>query len=224
MGEVVDEAQEGAASTGRRPRGRASDSAATRRLIVDAAAALFSERGYATASLSDIVGAAGMTKGAVYWHFPSKEEIALDIVRSMYASWPPLLGGVIAAHDDALDALCAVTYAAAEQFTTDLTTQAAKRLLAELPPEALAKLPQPYVGWQGALRSLIGEGQRRGQINDAVDAAGTAQVIVASFFGMQQVSWELTGRRDLVSRLDDFWALVLPQLRPGPPPEDAATG
>jgi AcrR family transcriptional regulator len=224
MGEVVEEAHDAAAPTTRRPRGRASDSAVTRRLIVEAAAALFSERGYATASLSDIVAGTGMTKGAVYWHFPSKEDIALDIVRSMYASWPPLLEGVIAAHDDALDALRAVTYRAAEQFTSDLTTQAAKRLLAELPPEALAKLPQPYVGWQGALCSLVTEGQRRGQINGAVDAAGTAQVIVASFFGMQQVSWELTGRRDLVARLDDFWALVLPQLRPVAPGEDAGTG
>ncbi|TFV52790.1 TetR/AcrR family transcriptional regulator [Blastococcus sp. TF02A-35] len=217
--EPVDTSQPGAATARRRPRGRASDSAATRRLIVDAAAALFSERGYASASLTDIVAGTGMTKGAVYWHFPSKEEIALDIVRQMYASWPPMLGAVIAAHDDALDALVAVTYKAAEQFSTDLTTQAAKRLLAELPPDALAKLPQPYVGWQGALCSLITEGQRRGQVNPAVDPEGTAQAIVASFFGMQQVSWELTNRRDLLARLENFWKLVLPQLRP-----TAATG
>ena len=213
MVEPVETAQRAVAAA-RRPRGRASDSAATRRLIVEAAAAVFSERGYATASLSDIVAGTGMTKGAVYWHFPSKEEIALDIVRNMYASWPPMLGAVMAAHDDALDALVAVTYKAADQFTNDLTTQAAKRLLAELPAEALAKLPQPYVGWQGALQALIAQGQQRGQINPAVDPEGTAQVIVAGFFGMQQVSWELTGRRDLLNRLENFWKLVLPQLRP----------
>ncbi|RBY94525.1 TetR/AcrR family transcriptional regulator [Blastococcus sp. TBT05-19] len=215
MVEPVDTAESG----GRRPRGRASDSAATRRLIVEAAATLFSTRGYATASLNDIVAGTGMTKGAVYWHFPSKEDIALEIVRQMYASWPPMLAEVMAAHPDALDALVACTYKAADQFSSDLTTQAAKRLLAELPPEAMAKLPQPYVGWQGALCSLITEGQRRGEINRAVEAEGTAQAIVASFFGMQQVSWELTGRRDLLARLENFWKLVLPQLRP----EAAAT-
>jgi hypothetical protein len=78
----------------------------------------------------------------------------------------------------------------------------------------MAKLPQPYVGWQGALCSLIVEGQRRGEISCAVEPEGTAQAIVASFFGMQQVSWELTGRRDLLARLENFWKLVLPQLRP----------
>ncbi len=183
-------------------------------MIVEAAATLFSTRGYASASLNDIVAGTGMTKGAVYWHFPSKEEIALEIVRQMYASWPPLLGSVMAVHANALDALVACTYKAAEQFSSDLTTQAGKRLLAELPADALAKLPQPYVGWQGALCSLITDGQRRGEINDAVEPEGTAQAVVASFFGMQQVSWELTGRRDLVGRLDNFWKLVLPQLRP----------
>jgi AcrR family transcriptional regulator len=204
----------GEASTPTRSRGRGSDSAATRRSIVDASARLFSQRGYATSSLSDIVAGTGMTKGAVYWHFPSKQDIALDIVRQMYESWPGLLEGTIEAHEDSLDALVAVTYTAAEQFTHDLIVQAAKRLLAELPAEALAELPQPYVGWERALAALITEGQARGQINADVDAAGTAQVIVASFFGMQQVSYELTGRRDLEKRLDAFWTLTRPRLQP----------
>jgi AcrR family transcriptional regulator len=198
-----------------RQRGRASDSAETRRLIVNAAARLFSERGYATASLSDIVTSAGVTKGALYWHFKSKEDIALDIVRQMYASWPTLLGEVVAAQDDALDALVAVTYAAADQFSNDHTVQAAKRLLAELPAESLARLPQPYVGWQAVLTRLIADGQSAGQINRHIDAEATAQVIVASFFGMQQVSYELTNRQDLLSRIDGFWRLVRPQLTPG---------
>ena len=197
-----------------RSRGRGSDSAATRRSIVDAAARLFSERGYATSSLSDIVAGTGMTKGAVYWHFPSKQDIALDIVRQMYESWPALLKATIEAHEDSLEALVAVTYTAAEQFTQDLIVQAAKRLLAELPAEALVELPQPYVGWERALTALIAEGQARGQINTDIDAAGAAQVIVASFFGMQQVSYELTGRRDLEKRLDAFWTLARPRLQP----------
>lgn len=197
-----------------RPRGRASNSSETRQLIVDAAARLFSERGYATASLSDIASAAGVTKGALYWHFKSKEDIALEIVRQMYASWPALLSQVMAEHDDALNSLIAVTYSAASQFTNEYTVQAAKRLLAELPAESLSQLPTPYVGWQQALTGLVRDGQQVGQINAAVDAEAVAQVVVASFFGMQQVSYELTNRKDLVVRIDAFWQLVRPQLAP----------
>ena len=203
-------------SSSRRARGRGSDGAATRQLIIDVAAREFAERGYSATSLSDIVTGAGMTKGALYWHFASKESVALAICQTMYETWPVMLREVVGAHDDALAAIVAVTYRAGEQFQREPVVRASKRLLSELPPEALAKLPQPYVGWQHALTQLIGQGQQRGQINPQVDAAGTAQVIVASFFGMQQVSQELSGRRDLISRLDGFWALVRPQLEPRP--------
>ncbi|MDK3258850.1 ScbR family autoregulator-binding transcription factor [Blastococcus capsensis] len=208
------EAPVGTASSPRRARGRASDSAATRQLIIDIAAREFSERGYAATSLSDIVAGTGMTKGALYWHFASKESVAIAVVHQMFETWPVMLGEVLGSHDDALEALVAVTYVAGEQFAKDPVIRASKRLMSELPPEAMAKLPQPYVGWQHALAKLISDGQARGQINPQADPVSTAQVIVASFFGMQQVSQELSARRDLVSRLDGFWALVLPQLRP----------
>ena len=211
------EAPVGAAAPSRRARGRGSDSAATRQLILDVAAREFSERGYAATSLSDIVAGTGMTKGALYWHFASKESVAVAVVHQMFETWPAMLGSVLSAHDDALDALVAVTYVAGEQFAQDPVTRASKRLMSELPPSAMAQLPQPYVGWQQALAKLISDGQERGQINAAVDATSVAQVIVGSFFGMQQVSQELSARRDLPGRLDGFWALVLPQLRPAPP-------
>ncbi|WP_346621685.1 ScbR family autoregulator-binding transcription factor [Blastococcus montanus] len=199
-----------------RARGRAGDSAATRQLIIEVAAREFGERGYAATSLSDIVAGTGMTKGALYWHFASKESVAVAVVLQMFETWPVMLREVLGAHDDALDALVAMTYVAGEQFARDPVVRASKRLMSELPPEALAKLPQPYVGWQNALTQLITDGQQRAQINPQADPVGTAQVIVASFFGMQQVSQELSARRDLVGRLDAFWALVLPQLRPVP--------
>ncbi|MCZ2858147.1 ScbR family autoregulator-binding transcription factor [Blastococcus sp. VKM Ac-2987] len=207
----------GASSPVRRARGRASDSAATRQLIIDIAAREFSERGYMATSLNDIVAGTGMTKGALYWHFESKESVAVAVVHQMFETWPVMLRGVIDSHDDALSALVAVTYVAGEQFARDPVVRASKRLMSELPPDALAKLPQPYVGWQHALAQLITQGQQRGQINAAADPVGTAQVIVASFFGMQQVSQELSARRDLAGRLDSFWALVLPQLQPASP-------
>ena len=211
------EAPVGTSSAPRRARGRASDSAATRQLIIDVAAREFGDRGYTATSLSDIVAGTGMTKGALYWHFASKESVAVAVVHQMFETWPVMLREVLGAHDDALDAVVAVTYVAGEQFARDPVTRASKRLMSELPPEAMANLPQPYVGWQHAVAKLISDGQERGQINAQVDPVSTAQVIVASFFGMQQVSQELSGRRDLRSRLDGFWALVLPQLRPTSP-------
>ncbi|GAA1959730.1 TetR/AcrR family transcriptional regulator [Amycolatopsis minnesotensis] len=54
--------------------------AQTRRQILDAAAAVFAERGIAATSLNDIASTAGLTKGAVYSSFDSKDELVLTIM------------------------------------------------------------------------------------------------------------------------------------------------
>lgn len=45
----------------------------TRTKLLDAAAKVFAEKGYERASMDDVAAEAGMTKGALYWNFDSKE-------------------------------------------------------------------------------------------------------------------------------------------------------
>jgi AcrR family transcriptional regulator len=51
----------------------------TRSLLLDAAEEVFAERGFMAASLDDIARAAGYTKGAIYQHFSTKEELFLAV-------------------------------------------------------------------------------------------------------------------------------------------------
>ncbi len=44
----------------------------TRHAVVQAAAQVFAERGYAAATIAEILDRAGVTKGALYFHFDSK--------------------------------------------------------------------------------------------------------------------------------------------------------
>ncbi|WP_461639203.1 TetR/AcrR family transcriptional regulator, partial [Leucobacter sp. BZR 635] len=53
----------------------------TKERLLEQAARLFAERGYAGVSLEDIAQAAGFTKGAVYSHFGSKEQTFLAALR-----------------------------------------------------------------------------------------------------------------------------------------------
>src|SRR5580693_10298618 len=53
---------------------------ATRRLILQAAAALFREKGYAEVSLREIAQAAGMKTGGLYYHFEGKESLVEEIL------------------------------------------------------------------------------------------------------------------------------------------------
>jgi AcrR family transcriptional regulator len=53
----------------------------TRARLLEAAAHVFAKKGYEGASVDDVAHAAGFTKGAVYWHFASKEDLFLELVR-----------------------------------------------------------------------------------------------------------------------------------------------
>src|SRR3954447_10852950 len=49
--------------------------------ILEAALAVFGERGLATARLEDIAKRAGLSKGTIYLYFPNKEELFREVIR-----------------------------------------------------------------------------------------------------------------------------------------------
>ena len=51
------------------------EAAVTRSAVLKAALTVFSRKGYAAATLEDIAKAAGVTRGAIYWHFKSKADL-----------------------------------------------------------------------------------------------------------------------------------------------------
>ena len=61
-----------------------SEAGKTRRRILDAALVLFDEKGYVATSLSDIAASAGITRGAVYWHFKNKADIFGELGKLYY--------------------------------------------------------------------------------------------------------------------------------------------
>jgi len=60
-------------------RSQADRTAATRGALIEAGRALFAERGFASAGREDIVERAGVTRGAMYHHFSSKEALFLAV-------------------------------------------------------------------------------------------------------------------------------------------------
>src|SRR3712207_4884407 len=68
---------------GRRRRTQAERRAATRRALLDAARSVFAERGYHGAAAEEIVGLAGLTRGALYHHFEDKKDLFRAVVDEM---------------------------------------------------------------------------------------------------------------------------------------------
>lgn len=52
--------------------------------ILDAARALFADKGFAGTSISDIAGAVGVADGAIYKHFASKRALLFEVIRAFY--------------------------------------------------------------------------------------------------------------------------------------------
>ena len=62
------------------PPARQTKSQATRQRILDAAAAILTERGYSDTRLSDIATEAGTFAGSIYYHFASREELVEEVL------------------------------------------------------------------------------------------------------------------------------------------------
>ena len=126
----------------------------TRGRVLVAAAEVFARTGFLAASMNDIVEAAGVTKGAVYFHFPSKEALAVAIVEEQFAQWPPLVAGIIEHSPDALTSIIALTYEVGSRFRDDILTTAGIRLSFER-ELVNAAMPTPFVGWVAILQELF---------------------------------------------------------------------
>lgn len=58
-----------------------------RDLILDKAKELFIQRGYAATSMDDLVQYSGISKGSIYYHFKSKEELFVHILIRQNQEW-----------------------------------------------------------------------------------------------------------------------------------------
>ena len=66
------------------------DALETRNAIVRVALECFSKRGYALTTFNDIAARIHLTKGAVFWHFKSKEDLLAELIRREHESYDPL--------------------------------------------------------------------------------------------------------------------------------------
>ncbi|OZM70348.1 hypothetical protein CFN78_25855 [Amycolatopsis antarctica] len=100
----------------------------TRRRVLDAAFAAFGEKGIARTSLSEVAAVAGLTKGAVYSNFGSKDELVLALMEEHAAHRLEAALAGFAAGADADQALAGVAKVLVREMRADIVWH---RLLAE---------------------------------------------------------------------------------------------
>jgi AcrR family transcriptional regulator len=162
---------------------------ATRRHLLAVATEQFLAHGYACTSLSDLIRAAGLTKGAFYHHFPSKEALAVEVVRARQAEETAAVVQGSAAYDRAVDQLRAAVQAASDLKDLDQgQATSMQRLCAELAEdsELAPQIAKICDAWIDTAADLVARAQLQGDIRADVDAHQAAETLVAAFLGAEQ--------------------------------------
>ncbi|MEW1639567.1 ScbR family autoregulator-binding transcription factor [Streptomyces sp. NPDC093801] len=181
----------------------------TRQAILDGAAIAFDHAGFGGTSLSDVVKHAGVTKGALYFHFPSKQALARTLVDEQFQ----VSADVPAIEDPGLQTVIDLTHRMASGLRTNVRIRAGIRLVIEFgsftDPD-----PSPYNAWIETCRSCLTPAQERGDVVPSVDVHDLSTFLVGSFTGIQVTSHVRTGREDLHARVVDLWTYLLPGIVP----------
>ncbi|MFF7989522.1 ScbR family autoregulator-binding transcription factor [Kitasatospora xanthocidica] len=187
----------------------------TREQILHCAARIFAERGYERTGIKDVADEVAMTKGAVYFHFPNKQALAVAVVEELYSRWPVTLEAVRGKGLSPLDTVIEMFNAATTAFLEDPIMQAGTRLQNERAAIDV-ELPLPYVDWTNLISMLLREAAAQGQLAEHVDPDVAARVAVAAFFGAQHISDNLYARADFAERWREVRDTLFPALRARP--------
>jgi AcrR family transcriptional regulator len=183
-----------------------SRGARSRRAIVTAAAELFAERGFANASVNDVLERVGLTKGAFYFHFETKEQLA-HAVSAAYHEWLLELqqqGSRL--EPDPLRRIPRVLLEASLAYRREPVARGTTRLLEESNQLNLPYLTPVWVPWW--IRTLA-EAQRAGRLDPEIDVHRLAWVLVAGWYGAQSNSYIESGWVGLPDRMADLLRFTL---------------
>lgn len=192
------------------PRTQAERKARTRRRILDCAAEAFARDGFAGTSLNDVIAGSGLTKGAFYFHFPSKEELAVAVVDDLREQWTLAVSPV---DDDAPAPVQAQRMAArvVDAYSRNRSLRAIGRLVPDLAaarPDLAPQLQASLFLWIDLIETVVQRGQRERSIRDDLGSRPIAEAIFAAFSGVEEYSELVSQGADLTVRIDTLMALV----------------
>jgi len=140
--------------------------------IIELAAKLFCERGYAATSIRDIGEAMGTTSAALYYHFKNKEELLLEVMRAGLSAIEQEVKNVAESESDIKDKINAALKAHLKISLTHqdfavVILQSARNLSAEAQEEIIRSRASYEALWNG----LFAEGIKAGVLRDDLEPA-----------------------------------------------------
>lgn len=191
----------------------------TRAKLLEAAFREMYERGFQAASLTEILRDTGLTKGALYHHFPCKRALGLAVVEEVVRE--RLESSVFRPLEDAeqpVSALLKIWDDKVRSLDDDTIKHGCplNNLMQEMSPidaEFRACLGAILIRWQEALRKALRKGQSQHEIASGVDCDSTALFILAAWegcWGIAKNQQSASAFRLCLGRLQDYVRALRP--------------
>jgi AcrR family transcriptional regulator len=155
--------------------------------ILTAATAVFAQKGFNGASMDDIVQASGLSKGGLYWHFKSKDDIIATILNQFFSEEMALLDALLkmpGSASERLQLLGQQTAAEVGQMQDILSISLEFYALAARRKDVRATLQEYFERYGRSLATLIQAGIDDGEFDAGITAEHVALNLVAQFEGL----------------------------------------
>jgi AcrR family transcriptional regulator len=160
--------------------------AARRQAILEAAIGVFAQHGFDAATTDDIARSAGLSKGGLYWHFKSKDDILAAILMQLFDQELGALQQLIVAEGTVaprLRQLVAHGVAAVQQLEALLPVMLEFYALAARKSDVRQFLQQYYQRYHRLLAELFQQGFARGEFHRGT-AEAAALTLIAQLEGV----------------------------------------
>ncbi|MFD4468804.1 ScbR family autoregulator-binding transcription factor [Rhodococcus sp. NPDC058505] len=180
----------------------------TRAAIVEAAAVEFARRGYAAASVNTILEGSHATKGAMYFHFDSKEDLARAVMAAALERYTESTDRWKRVDADPLQVLHAIIAELADRFADEVIVQAEFRLIIEPEFYSDVRAGGSQV-WGHTAHELVLRAQREGLLRPDADPVVFSRVLGACLAGQRYMLDLTTDSTGLRERFDEAFEVLL---------------
>lgn len=166
---------------------RVADLAARGRLL-KSAIGLFNRRGYAAATVREIVAAAGVSKPALYYYFRNKEGIYLEIMREGFSKFESMLEATSGEKDSAAERIRRLSGRSLDLFREHIEIARLMYAIYYGPPQGAPffDFDAHHMKFQGVVRQLVEEGIGNGEFRK-----GNPEEMMWAIIGAVNVAMEI---------------------------------
>jgi AcrR family transcriptional regulator len=192
---------------------KARQSEQTRESLLSRCLRLFAERGFSSTSVDDIANAAGVTKGAIYWHFASKDEIFQTILDRIRERWQAVVHVPVSALTSPTAQIEQLFDAYAELFrqSPEMCWFLQQVALDRQNKASHAQVARVFASTARFIARIVDAGKGQGVMRRDVDSLTIAHMILGMLAGASQQA-STTSARTLQQLIAEAKAMTLARL------------